>query len=259
MRKLKGQKGLSLVEVTIMLLVLMLLTSVLAPSIWDFVIDAQWVKVKEDCEALGISVARFMRETPPCFSINPNAGVGTRCTRANRADLLFGDGTTGALSALAPNYTGAAGNTAATVDNWDDVLAANADPLEDHLVRNIVGGVNWYPTPGQLGNLSIPGPLYGLGWRGGYLAGPIAPDPWGSRYEINTMFIAAASDPTANNQEGYYGWDRDVFCISPGPNRTFQTPFHGCPPAGDAFGGPWTLGTCRGGDDWTYIIQGSTR
>jgi len=32
---------LSLVEVTIMLLVLMLLTSVLAPSIWQFVIDAK--------------------------------------------------------------------------------------------------------------------------------------------------------------------------------------------------------------------------
>ena len=41
MRKFKGQKGLSLVEVTIMLLVLMLLTSVLAPSIFDFVNDAR--------------------------------------------------------------------------------------------------------------------------------------------------------------------------------------------------------------------------
>ena len=43
-------------EVTIMLLVLML-TSVLAPAIFDYVKDAQWVKVKEDCEAIAVSVA----------------------------------------------------------------------------------------------------------------------------------------------------------------------------------------------------------
>jgi len=53
MRRLRNRAGLSLVEVTIMLLVLMLLAGVLAPSIMDFVRDAQWVKVKEDCEAIG--------------------------------------------------------------------------------------------------------------------------------------------------------------------------------------------------------------
>ena len=62
MKLRKGQRGLSLIEVTIMLLVLMLLTSVLAPSIFDFINDAQWVKVKEDCEAIAISVARLHRD-----------------------------------------------------------------------------------------------------------------------------------------------------------------------------------------------------
>ena len=61
----KGQRGLSLIEVTIMLLVLMLLTSVLAPSIFDFVQDAQWVKVKEDCEVLAISLARMIKDVGP--------------------------------------------------------------------------------------------------------------------------------------------------------------------------------------------------
>jgi hypothetical protein len=41
-----------------MLLVLMLLTSVLAPSIFDFINDAQWVKVKEDCVGIRLLVAR---------------------------------------------------------------------------------------------------------------------------------------------------------------------------------------------------------
>ena len=84
MRRLRNRTGLSLVEVTIILLVLMLLTGVLAPSIIDFVRDAQWVKVKEDCEAIGVSVARMMRDVPPCFRL-----VGTEpCTVANRVDLL---------------------------------------------------------------------------------------------------------------------------------------------------------------------------
>ena len=95
MRKLRNRAGLSLVEVTIMLLVLMLLTGVLAPSIMDYVRDAQWVKVKEDCEAIGISVARVMRDVPPCFRL-----VGTdACTVDNRVDLLWSDGTTAARSA----------------------------------------------------------------------------------------------------------------------------------------------------------------
>jgi hypothetical protein len=49
--------GLSLVETTIILLILMVLTGVLAPSINDFVNDAKDVKVKEDCEAIGDATA----------------------------------------------------------------------------------------------------------------------------------------------------------------------------------------------------------
>ena len=81
-------RGLSLVEVTIMLFVLMLLTGVLAPSIMDFVRDAQWVKVKEDCEAIGVSVARLARDVGPCLKFD---GTGA-CTKTNRVDVLYSDG-----------------------------------------------------------------------------------------------------------------------------------------------------------------------
>ena len=71
--RVMNARGLSLVEVTIMLLVLMLLTGVLAPSIMDFVKDAQWVKVKEDCEAIGVSVARLTRDVGPCLKFDGTA------------------------------------------------------------------------------------------------------------------------------------------------------------------------------------------
>ena len=136
MRKLRNRAGLSLVEVTIMLLVLMLLTGVLAPSIMDYVRDAQWVKVKEDCEAIGISVARVMRDVPPCFRL-----VGTdACTVDNRVDLLWSDGTTaGAISptsSASTNYTLAGGNAAGPL-NWDTTITAQDGSMEQHMVRTI--------------------------------------------------------------------------------------------------------------------------
>ncbi|MBI1872798.1 MAG: hypothetical protein HYS05_02780 [Acidobacteria bacterium] len=60
-------QGLSLVETTIILLVLLVLTGVLAPAINDFVNDAKDVKVKEDCEAIGATVMRLARDVGPCL------------------------------------------------------------------------------------------------------------------------------------------------------------------------------------------------
>ena len=53
MRSWNSERGMSLVEATIILMVLAILTSVLAPSIGDYVNDARQVKAKEDLEALG--------------------------------------------------------------------------------------------------------------------------------------------------------------------------------------------------------------
>ena len=251
MRRLKNRAGLSLVEVTIMLLVLMLLTGVLAPSIMDFVRDAQWVKVKEDCEAIGVSVARMMRDVPPCFRL-----VGTdACTVDNRVDLLWSDGnTTGAISPTSPastNYTMAGGNAAGPL-NWDTNITAQDGSMEQHFVRNDLPAP--YPVPQVLYPLTMPvGPQQGTGWRGAYLSPPIGPDPWGGAYMVNTAFLTTATDATAE-AEGRNGtvWNRDVFCLSGGPNRQYETFFGGCL-------GNTASGTCRAGDDFIYVIQGSTR
>jgi hypothetical protein len=251
MRRLRKHAGLSLVEVTIILLVLMLLTGVLAPSIFDFVRDAQWVKVKEDCEAVGISVARMMRDVPPCFRL-----VGTEgCTVTNRVDLLWSDGaTSGALgprSSAMTNYVLAGGNATGPL-NWDAGVTLQDGSMEQHMVRNSMATP--YPVPGVLYPFSVPvGPLYGIGWRGPYLSPPIGPDPWGNAYMVNTAFLTTATDAMAAS-EGQNGttWSRDTFCISAGPNRMYETYFGGCLSTTQ-------FGTCREGDDWTYVIQGGTR
>ena len=243
-RKLMNARGLSLVEVTIMLLVLMLLTGVLAPSIFDFVKDAQWVKVKEDCEAIAVSVARLTRDVGPCLKFY---GTGT-CTKDNRVDLLFSDGPDVQVEDLLGEGTtifDSGGNIAMPL-NWnvDDV---RGDSMESQFTKN--GPV--YLTPANYGNYSAVGPLFGLGWRGAYLSAPIGPDPWGHRYLVNSVFLSVAIDAMPGTGEGQKsgGWSNDTFCISPGPNGSYQT----------AFGGNGYGGVTRLGDDFLFIISGDTR
>jgi len=237
-------KGLSLVEVTIMLLVLMLLTGVLAPSILDFVRDAQWVKAKEDCEAIGLSVVRLARDVGPCLKFD---GSGA-CTRANRVDLLYSAGpdvTPADVAGDAAAPFAGSGNTAAEL-NWhaDD---SRGDSMERQFVHN--GGGPAYPTPEAWGSLSALQP--GTGWRGAYLSPPIGPDPWGHRYLVNSVFLSVARDAQPGTGPGQRsgGWPNDVFCISAGPNGLFET----------SFGGNASHGTLRRGDDIVFLISGDTR
>jgi type II secretory pathway pseudopilin PulG len=259
MHRLKSPQGLSLVEVTIMLLVLMLLTGVLAPSVMDFVNDARWVKVKEDCEAIGLTVARLTRDVGPCLKFN---GSGP-CDKANRVDILASNGPdvqAADLQGAASTDFSSSAITPGSI-NWDnDSDALVGDRMENQFVTNAPG----YATPQQNYPASSPvGPAFGLGWRGGYLPSPIGPDPWGKRYLVNTAFLAMASDSSNGTEmplarvvrdmplptSGRW-WNRDVFCLSPGPNGFYETYFGGCT-SGD--------GTCRGGDDFVYVISGSGR
>ena len=243
MRKIKGQKGLSLVEVTIMLLVLMLLTSVLAPSMWDFIHDAQWVKVKEDCEAIGISFTRLTRDIGPCLQVSASGGG---CTKANRVDVLYSLGDPLDIdTTLAPPFTGY--TAAMTTQQWT-VSSTNTDTMESQFVTN--GPV--YQTPfDKYWTQGVPvGPLFGTGWRGAYLSPPIGPDPWGSKYLVNSGFNATAKDTTSGDIEGYkkWWWEIDVICLTPGPNKKIETPYN----AGD-----YRRGTTRNADDFVTVISGS--
>jgi hypothetical protein len=237
---------LSLVEVTIMLLVLMLLTGVLAPSIFDFVNDAKWVKVKEDCEAIGISVARLTRDVGTCLKFN-----GTRpCTKYNRVDLLYSDGPDveqGSLGWEAQTDFSDPGIYSGSL-NWDND-DQRGDSMEHQFIDNGSGPA--YLTPADLRTYASGGPYFNLGWRGAYLSPPVAPDPWGHRYLVNTVFLSVALDAPHGTGEGERsgGWSHDVFCISAGPNGLYET----------SFSGNNTHGVYRKGDDFIYVISGDTR
>lgn len=246
MSTLRNEHGMSLVEATIILLVLMLLTGVLSPSIGDFVNDAKTVKVKEDCEAIGISVMRLTRDVGACLKF-----VGKdRCSKQNRVDILYTEGPkiTDAMldgSAVETFYSDHVYETL----NWDKEKM-RGDALDHQLITN---GPR-YRTPGETNptGYSLPGPQFNLGWRGAYLSSPIGWDPWGHRYVVNSAFLSTAQDAQEGTFEGKRsgGWSHDVFCLSPGQNGLYETAF------ADKTGG---RGTARGGDDFVYVISGDTR
>lgn len=245
-RRFEGQGGMSLVEVTIILLVLMLLTGVLAPSMMDFVNDAKAVKVKEDCEVIGINVMRIARDVGPCLKLN----AATRCTKSNRVDILVSDGPDVGFQDLTGDggvlYSQAGPNISTSNLRWEQDDGSQADTMVDQWVTNIPN----YGPPNQDSHKN-PKPSFNLGWRGAYIQSPIGPDPWGHRYVVNTVFLAVADDATDSANDGSLdkGWNRDVFCLSAGSNGLYET----------WFGGSNNLGILRGRDDEAYPISGGSR
>ncbi len=256
MRNFKTQDGMSLVEATIILMVLMLLTGVLAPSINDFVNDAKHVKAKEDCEAIGISVARLVRDVGQCIKRD---GRG-RCTQENRVDLLFSDGARATHEDLGPEAVDfTSGDIKDGSINWACHDHQNDDNLEDHLVRN----GRSYPTPSDRGTFDRSGPHGNLGWRGAYVSPGVGPDPWGNTYLVNSVFLAVAENSNSQrvayhgggngngNNGGHLagGWSQDTICITASANGLYESPF----------GGTANGGTRRLGDDLIFVISGDSR
>jgi type II secretory pathway pseudopilin PulG len=234
MRKWNSERGMSLVEATIILMVLAILTSVLAPSVGDYVNDARQTKAKEDVEALGTSILRMLRDTGKPF---PQIAVGTSYVAANRVDLLVTEGNTPSITAGTGTAVEAA-NYITTAIDWDDPTSqAGVELASDHLVTNVAGYATVsFPASG--------GPKPGLGWRGGYLSTSTGPDPWGNRYGCTTVWL----NPGSNNGAGFEGTNKDAFCLTVGADGNASTDMDGN-----------GSGVVVGGDDLIYVMQGNTR
>jgi len=158
MRTWKSERGMSLVEATIILMVLAILTSVLAPSIGDYVNDARQVKAKEDLEVLGLSVARLVRDTGLPFPVRA-AGAAPSKASTNRVDLLVTEGQLPTITAGTGVPAAAAGYLIQNAVDWNDPIGAEVELATDHLITNANGyTVVTFPAPA--------GPVPGLGWRG---------------------------------------------------------------------------------------------
>jgi type II secretory pathway pseudopilin PulG len=254
--RLTSQAGLSLVEATIILMVLATLTGVIAPSAADYIEESRNTKAKEDVEAIGIGIARLLRDTGlPCVSLS---GASATCNKADKVEVLVSgpDETLNLPTSDLAAFSTSANFASAASLNWagattSPVAAGSRDIMDPYLVSNTIqtnGLTAPYTAAGYTGG---GGPRAGLGWRGAYLNGPIDVDPWGYAYEANTVFAGVATNATAGTGEGALsgGWGSDMLVISAGSNGNIQT----------AFGTAAAAGAVATGDDVVYVIQGTTR
>jgi Tfp pilus assembly protein PilE len=241
-----SQAGLSLVEATIILMVLSILTAALAPAAGAYLEESRNTKAKADVEGIGAAIDQTLRDTGlPCLSFN-----GSSCANSTtgRVELLMSGTSTSAseptvIASMDVNL-GATGLASAQNLNWaggTNAVAANRrDLMDNHFVTNSPAYTAVSFTAGG-------GPRPGSGWRGPYVNGPLDVDPWGYAYQASTVFLIPASDATDGTGTGQRrgGWTQDVVVISAGSNGTIQT----------AFG---AAGTAAVGDDVVYVVQGAT-
>jgi hypothetical protein len=247
-RAQRSAAGFTLVEVTIILLVLVILSTIMLPQLGNFNRLARFVVVKEDVGALCASLKKFIDEVmvPPY-----GAPGGTIAAPVAPIGLLVGPG---GLPALSGGLVSAPPLVA--VGNWDmecpneatsfrvtpDVLMGGGpavqtgflcDRLEHNLqVNNPMGDGVYNPgdDPQHRYKNVIDSPSVGpfFGWRGPYFD-EITSDPWGTRYAVNVFGLH--SDTNGNV------FSTAVICISFGPNKTADTPINMPGPTGYQIGG----------------------
>jgi Tfp pilus assembly protein PilE len=244
--RLRSDAGLSLVEATIILMVLAILTAVVAPATGSYMEGARQTKAKADTETIGSAIEQVIRSTGlQCLSLN-----GSSCANSatGRVELLVSGTAVGSneptvLTAMA--YAAPTSTTSAATVNWaggsNEVADARRDLMDRQFVTNAAGYAAASFTSGG-------GPRAGLGWRGAYLNGPIDVDPWGYAYQANTVFLGVASDAADGTGEGQLrgGWTSDVMVLSSGSNGVVQTAFA-------------AAGAVGAGDDVVYVVQGASR
>ncbi len=191
------ERGITLVEATIVLTVAAVLSAAAAPVVSRTLDRARLARAADDTKAIKTAVNNFIAEFTS-FTPFTTTGVNGGAT----VQMLVSDGD-------APRTVGAGGSAL-----WNapvnPAAAAPVDFLERHLVTNAPGGGGAYTTGGA------------NPWRGAYISAPIDPDPWGNRYAVNTLHLRT----TTTN---------DVFVLSAGPDEEVNTAFtvNGATPGGD--------------------------
>ncbi|MBI2187989.1 MAG: hypothetical protein HYU37_12870 [Acidobacteria bacterium] len=189
--------GITLVEATVVLAVVALLTAAAAPSAARTIQRARLVRVVTDEEAIKTAIVNFLTDMTG-NSQGQNIGFtieGIGNQNGTPVDILVSDGDIPAIGSGGTEWDDPVNNTTGLVDF-----------LERHLVTNNPRGdvANDYST--TVGNNGY--------WRGAYLNGPVDPDPWGNRYAVNTQRLITSSR------------DVDVIVLSAGPDEEIDTAYN---------------------------------
>ncbi len=233
---ISSDRGVSLVEATVVMAVFAVLSAAMAPAIQGYVERSRQARARADVQAVAQAIQDWITDTGESqFLINGSNGVLDRDppTRAdgNRVNLLVGDGDIPVLAAAISAET-----------FWTrPVNSTTVDTFSNHLIENVPveSGGSRYRNPsdilvtapggGQIdfARSSSSGLNAPYAWRGSYLSGPVDPDPWGNRYAANVAFLdPSATGAVTGITPGFAFGDYprlDVFVISAGPDEEIDT------------------------------------
>jgi type II secretory pathway pseudopilin PulG len=194
-----SNRGISLVEMTVVLLAISILTGVSAPTARRALDRARVARAVTDVTAIKTAIINFLTDL--------NAGGFTGFTQTGASggattDTLVSDGDIPTCTVVVANaLTGCVSGSASWIEPVD---GATTDFLERHLVTNLPGNsvANDYP-------------IGAANWRGAYINAPVDPDPWGNRYVANVKWLKD------NSQCGTRS--NDTIVLSAGPDESIET------------------------------------
>lgn len=182
------RRALTLVEMTIILSVISILSAVLVPTVMSHITQSRIVRAQQDVRTIGDAIVRLFQDTGRLPTLK-DAQDSSR-----EMDLLVSNGATPQLNSGASDVAG-----------W---VTGSTDKMENHLVNNAAGYDLKYT-------------FESIGWNGPYISSEPAADPWGNRYMVNVAYLEAT--PGVLGEDG--GLKRAVFVVSSGQNGTIETPF----------------------------------
>jgi len=239
------QRGFTLVEVTVILLVLVILSAILLPNLGGFNRLARFVRVKEDLGALCASVARYVEDTGELsfwqWGGRDGGGMGSDTPdRTSPVGLLIGDGDTPEFGGEASRESWALSyleSFSEPTDIFGSAVDFRVDTFANHLIHNtplgnatgahrlpsdMLNGANSAGIPAGLLFDSAAGQGFNsmFAWRGPYISDRVEADPWGNRYMANVFgqYVPAGVDSD--------GFGTGVVCYSAGPDEAIDTDFN---------------------------------
>ncbi|HXH25964.1 MAG TPA: hypothetical protein VNI78_11980 [Vicinamibacterales bacterium] len=188
----------SLLEATIVVIAVSVLTAAAAPAVSRALDRMRIVRAISDAEAIKTAMVNWQVDMPGFKQFKVDGSAGPAGTPI---DMAVSDGDT-------PVEVGPDGD-----DRWTHPVSGPTPPpgflivdfMENHFVlNNPFGGssADAYSTGG------------GNAWRGAYMRAPIDPDPWGNRYAMNPRYLRAPFDTRF-----------DTFVLSAGPDEQIDTAF----------------------------------
>ena len=212
----RSDSGFSLIEIIVAVAAAVILASILAPMAFTWIDESRIARAHGDAVTVAASMARFFQDTRKWpGQVEILAGPGIRF-------LTVGDATASTLPTLVPPTIGITAATCA------DGLAG----VQPGVTSFAAASPTTVNTLNITDLLRVPPPAADYpNWNGPYLTTDVDGDPWGSVYIINVIPLFCGESVTVAAPGGALGFG---WVLSPGPNRTLQTPFTATRVAEDA-------------------------